>query len=127
MRRREFIAGVGTAGRLPRTASAQRAQPIKRIGILENTAEGDPDTQSLIDTFQRRLQELGWVHSRNVQFEVRWSAGRVERFREHAAELVGRPIYQCSSPASLSSRSILRPPKRSVSTLLRLSSIAQTR
>jgi len=90
MRRREFIAVMGAAALLrPRTALAQRSQPIKRIGILQNTEEGDRDKQSLIEAFQRRLHELGWTDGRNVQFEVRWSAGQVDRLRAQAKELVG--------------------------------------
>jgi hypothetical protein len=30
---------------------------------------------------------LGWTDGRNVRIDTRWTAGDVERFRKHAAEL----------------------------------------
>ena len=42
--------------------------------------------------FVRRLGELGWTDGRNVAIEYRWAEGRVERYAEVAAELVGRKV-----------------------------------
>jgi ABC-type uncharacterized transport system substrate-binding protein len=38
------------------------------------------------------LSELGWTDGRNVAIEYRWAEGRVERYPEIAAELVGRNV-----------------------------------
>jgi putative ABC transport system substrate-binding protein len=39
--------------------------------------------------FSRRDKELGWVEGRNLQIDLRWSGGDVERSPNYAGELVG--------------------------------------
>src|SRR5205823_14878064 len=41
-----------------------------------------------LDTFQRRLRELGWIEGRTMAAEYRWAEGRSERYAEIAAEFV---------------------------------------
>jgi putative ABC transport system substrate-binding protein len=40
-----------------------------------------------VTAFREALQQLGWTDGRNLQVEVRWSAGDVERIRKNAADL----------------------------------------
>jgi hypothetical protein len=47
MRRREFIAGLGSAAASPLTARAQRAA-TKRIGIIINNPGADPEMQAAL-------------------------------------------------------------------------------
>ena len=61
----------------------------RRIGVLMSTAESDPETQRYIRSFQQSLQELGWVHGRNVQIEYRWGGANLDRIQIYASELVG--------------------------------------
>ena len=89
MRRREFITLVGgVAAAWPLAARAQQSA-VRRIGVLMSTAESDPETQRYIRSFQQRLQDLGWVHGRNVQIEYRWGGASSDRIRTYASELVG--------------------------------------
>ncbi len=89
MRRRDFIAGLGGAAVVgPRAAWGQQVCRMRRVGVLENAAAGDPDRTSLIEMLRQRLRELGWDDGRNMQIEVRWDAGEAERLRAQAAELV---------------------------------------
>jgi len=90
MRRREFIAGLGsaTAAAWPLAARAQQAERMRRIGILLNTADGDPETQIRITAFQQAMEQLGWMQGRNVEITYRWSAGDVEKARTAASELL---------------------------------------
>jgi putative ABC transport system substrate-binding protein len=86
MRRREFIAALGGAAAWPVVA---RAQPrIRRIGVLINFAADDPAAQSRLQAFLEGLHSLGWIDGRNVQIDLRWGAGDVDRVRGYAAELV---------------------------------------
>jgi len=39
------------------------------------------------------LRELGYVEGKNLIMEYRWSAGNIERLREHAAELVRLGVH----------------------------------
>jgi putative tryptophan/tyrosine transport system substrate-binding protein len=89
MRRREFIAGLGSAAATwPVAARAQQSQRMRRIGVLMFFSQDDPIGQSVIATFQQALRELGWIEGRNVTIDYRWGALDTNRFRRYAAELV---------------------------------------
>ena len=51
-------------------------------------AESDPEAQSALAAFLKRLRQLGWEDGRNVRIDQRWAAGDVERMRVFAKELV---------------------------------------
>jgi putative ABC transport system substrate-binding protein len=102
MRRREFIAGVGSAAAWPIVALAQ--QPLMPvIGYLDPGApETNPD---LLATFVRGLNEVGYDEGRNVAIEYRWARGQYERLPALAADLVSRRVRVIAavngSPAAL--------------------------
>jgi putative ABC transport system substrate-binding protein len=75
MRRREFIAGLGSTAAWPVVARAQQPDRVRRIGVLMGYREGDPEGKSYISSFMQRLSELGWTESRNLRMDVRWAAG----------------------------------------------------
>jgi putative tryptophan/tyrosine transport system substrate-binding protein len=87
MRRREFIAGLGSAAAWPLAASAQQSQRMRRIGVLMNDAD-DPVSAALVAAFTQGLPGLGWTIDRHVQIEYRFAAGDPERYRQYAGELV---------------------------------------
>src|SRR5262245_1263234 len=83
MRRRTFIAGIGTAAAWPLAARAQQKLPT--IGFLGSAT---PSAQTLLlGGLLRRLRELGWIEGRTVAMDVHWSEGSPERAAEIAAEL----------------------------------------
>jgi putative ABC transport system substrate-binding protein len=89
MRRRDFITLVGsTAAAWPLAARAQKAEQMRRVGVLESLAADDPESQSRLAAFVQGLGELGWTVGRNVRIDTRWAAGDAERLRRYAAELV---------------------------------------
>ena len=88
MRRREFIAALGSAAAWPVVAQAQQSERMRRIGVLVPFAAGDPVGQARIAAFQQGLQQLGWTDGRNVRIDTRWAAGNVENYRKYAPELV---------------------------------------
>jgi putative ABC transport system substrate-binding protein len=93
VRRREFITLIGGAAAAsslswPHAARAQQSDRMRRIGVLIALAENDPEGQTRVSGFERRLQELGWTAGRNLRIEYRWAAGAGERTRAMAAELV---------------------------------------
>jgi putative ABC transport system substrate-binding protein len=88
MRRRKFItllSGVAVGWALE--ARAQQ-QEVRRIGVLMNLAEDDPEASTRISTFVQRLTQLGWTKGRNLQIDYRWAAGESERYGKYAGELV---------------------------------------
>jgi putative ABC transport system substrate-binding protein len=89
MKRREFILALGgAAAGLPLIARAQQADQVRRIGVLSNIGESDPEAQSMATALPEGLRELGWVNGRNLQVDHRWAAGNPERIATFAKELV---------------------------------------
>jgi putative ABC transport system substrate-binding protein len=90
MRRREFIAGLGSAAAWPMVARAQqRAMPV--IGFLSfQTAEVDNKIVSV--PFLQGLKESGYVESRNVAVEYRYAENQLDRLPALAADLVRRRV-----------------------------------
>src|SRR6187399_3169691 len=87
MRRREFIALVGSAVvAWPVAARAQQVWKPPMIGWLGSgsAVAGNPWAAA----FRQRLGELGWVEGRSVVIEYRWADGREERFAEIVSEFI---------------------------------------
>jgi putative ABC transport system substrate-binding protein len=89
MRRREFIAGLGSAAAWPRAARAQQAERVRRIGVLVPQAENDPEYKLRATAFIQALADLGWTDGHNVRMDLRWGGGDINRSRAFAQELVG--------------------------------------
>jgi putative ABC transport system substrate-binding protein len=87
MRRREFIAGIGSAAAWPIAARAQKAA-IPVIGFL---AVGRNGRNRLGASFYQGLKEAGYVEGQNVAIEYLGEFGR-DRLRELATELVRRQV-----------------------------------
>jgi putative ABC transport system substrate-binding protein len=88
MRRREFIAGVGGVVAWPIAARAQQGDRVRRIGVLMEPPEDDPEGKAHLSGFTQALGLLGWTDGRNLRMDVRWAAGSFERIRMFAKELV---------------------------------------
>jgi putative ABC transport system substrate-binding protein len=90
VRRREFIGLVGGAAvAWPGMAISQPSQPVRRIGVLMGTSEGDVEVHPRLITFQKALHDLGWTDGRNVRIDYRFAVSDPDRIRAAAAELVG--------------------------------------
>jgi putative ABC transport system substrate-binding protein len=88
MRRRQFIAGLGSAAAWPLVARAQQA--VQRIGVLfGGSDENDPEGKRRYSAFTQALADLGWAVGRNVQMDLRWAGNDINRIRSFAQELVG--------------------------------------
>jgi putative tryptophan/tyrosine transport system substrate-binding protein len=89
MRRREFIAGLGSAATWPVAARAQQAA-VPVIGYLGTTS---PKAQARrLGLFRRGLSETGYIEGKNVATEYRWGGGQRDRYRPLAEDLVGRKV-----------------------------------
>src|SRR5215475_12688119 len=88
MRRREFIAGLGSAAAWPLAARAQQGDRVRRIGVLNPGNENDPVFKTRLSPFTQALADLGWTDGRNVRIDVRWGGGDINRIRALAHELV---------------------------------------
>jgi putative tryptophan/tyrosine transport system substrate-binding protein len=104
MRRRVFIAGLGSVAALPAVARAQQDDRVRRIGVLMPLDENDPLMKSQVSAFAQALADLGWADGRNVRMDLRWGGTDINRIRAVARELVGaRPdiILTNSTPPTV--------------------------
>src|SRR3954468_8437207 len=86
MRRREFLGVLGGAlpfWPLPARAQAER---IRRVGVLMNLTNSDPQAQRRIEALITTLSELGRIEGKNLHTEYRWGADQ-DIIRSNAAEL----------------------------------------
>jgi putative tryptophan/tyrosine transport system substrate-binding protein len=89
MRRREFIAGLGSAVAVgPVLARAQQPERMRRIGVLSPGDENNPEYKSRLSALTQALADLGWTEGRNVRMDLRWEGGDNNRMRALAQELV---------------------------------------
>jgi putative tryptophan/tyrosine transport system substrate-binding protein len=103
MRRRELITFLGGAAAWPIAARAQQRGLLRRIGVLMSWDESDPEIKTFFSSFMQGLAKSGWTDGGNVQMEVRWAGGNVDRLRMFAKELVDiQPdvILATSTPAT---------------------------
>jgi putative tryptophan/tyrosine transport system substrate-binding protein len=101
MRRREFITLLGgAAAAWPLAARAQQAQ--RRIGVLMQYAEDDPEGQVRAKALEESLQKLGWTMGGNLHIDYRWAGGDSGRFGIHAADIMRlrkEAVIAVSTPA----------------------------
>ncbi len=88
MRRRDFIAGLGSAAAWPVVAPGQPSGHLRRVGILLPYEIGDPDVKGRLMAFLQNLAALGWTDGHNVSFVLRWSTTDAFRMQTMAKELV---------------------------------------
>ncbi len=69
----------------PLAGDAQPPAKVPRIGILTPAAEA---STPVFEAFRQGLRELGYVEGPNIVLEFRLAAGRADRLRDLAAELV---------------------------------------
>jgi putative ABC transport system substrate-binding protein len=87
-KRRDFIAGLGSAAAWPAVARAQQPKmPV--IGFLNRY---NPAGSQSLSGFLKGLSESGYVDGRNVAIEYRWTDDRVDLLPGLVADLVGRQV-----------------------------------
>jgi putative ABC transport system substrate-binding protein len=91
MKRREFIALLGSAAiAWPVAAAAQQpsVKKLPRIGyLMDRVSPGEFD-----EAFLQGLHELGYVEGRTIAIEYRWAEGKAERLPALAADLVALKV-----------------------------------
>ena len=87
MRRREFLAALGSATAASSPFAARAQERMRRIGVLLPAAADDPQFQPWLGGFLQELAKLGWSIGRNVRIDTRWATANAAEIRQHAADL----------------------------------------
>jgi putative ABC transport system substrate-binding protein len=92
MRRREFIAGLGSAPAWPVMVSAQQTK-VRRVGYLSPAFPPlkNPGDAAVFEAFRQEMSNLGYVEGKNLIIEARWTEGQIDRLPAFANELVSLP------------------------------------
>ena len=88
MNRRAFIAGLGGAAAWPISAHTQQLGRPRQIGILIPYDGNEPQVKARLSAFKQRLYELGWIESRNIRFDYRFTSQDAEHIRTGTEELI---------------------------------------
>jgi len=97
MRRRTFIAGLGSAVAWPVMARAQQ-RPTPVVGFL--SAGSLATNRDIVASFRKGLAETGYVEGRNVVIEYRWAEEHEDRLPQLAADLVYRQMATIATPST---------------------------
>jgi putative ABC transport system substrate-binding protein len=87
VRRRAFIAGLGSTAAAWAVVARAQSERVRRIGVLWPGGVDDTDRQASYAAFFEALQQLGWTDGRNVQIQTR-SASHASDFQRYATDLV---------------------------------------
>jgi putative tryptophan/tyrosine transport system substrate-binding protein len=89
--RRQWVIALGAYMlAAPLASFAQAQDKVWRIGMLETTST--TLNAANLAAFRQGLRDLGYVEGRNLIIEHRSTDGRIERFVDFAAELVGMKV-----------------------------------
>jgi putative tryptophan/tyrosine transport system substrate-binding protein len=88
MRRRDFIAGLGSTAAWPVVARAQQGDRVRRIAVMMLYAESDPEAVRRMKVFEQALEMLGWTGGRKLQIDYRWNVTTLGKGRDAVTELL---------------------------------------
>ena len=88
IKRREFVTLLGGAARWPLAARAQQGEQMRRIGVLMNIADDDPEGTGPPRGVRAGAGATGLDGWPQRQDRHRWGAGDDEHIRKYAAEFV---------------------------------------
>jgi putative tryptophan/tyrosine transport system substrate-binding protein len=103
MRRRDLVKllGVAVVAR-PFVARAQQLDGMRRIGVLMNTREDEPEGQARVAALVLELKKLGWAEGLNTKIEIRWAGNEASLYRRYASELIASDVIVASATPSVS-------------------------
>ena len=97
MKRREFIAGLGSAAAWPVMARAQQ-QALPVVGFVHlGSADASADR---VRVFRQGLGEIGYVEGQNVTVEYHYLEGQFDRLPALMGDLVRRRVAVIATPGS---------------------------
>jgi ABC transporter substrate binding protein len=102
VKKRTFIAALGSAAAWPMVARGQGSMPV--VAFIDS---GDSNGHAAYAVaFRNGLNETGFVDGTNVTIEIHWLEGKFDRLSALMAELVGRQVAAIASatPGALAAK-----------------------
>ena len=96
MRRREVIAGLGSAAAWPVSARAQQSV-LPVVGLVR---AGSADDEESLAAFRKGLGETGYVDGQNVMIEYHWLEGQYDRLPSLMDDLIRRRVAVIATPSN---------------------------
>ena len=106
MKRRQFIAGLGSAAAWPVVTRAQQSG-VPVIGFL-SPQSADDEYKNFTIPFLQGLKETGYVEGQNVAIEYRWAENQYDRLPGLAADLVRRRVAVIVADTTPAALAVLR-------------------
>lgn len=105
--RRAFLAAGGALAGLaaPFRAGAQKKPEIHRIAWL---TFDQPGGSPFLDAFREGMRDQGYVEGRNLEIDLRWGSGSMERMGQLAAELARSNAQVIVTQGGLALRPMVR-------------------
>src|SRR5690348_13723380 len=89
MRRRKFLGLLGAAAAAwPVVSRAQQPRHARRIGVLMGSERSDPQMRARVDALTEGLQKFGWIIGTDLQVDVAWYGGSVDRATKDGTDFV---------------------------------------
>ena len=107
MKRREFIAGLGSVTTLPLPSWAQ-PQKTWQVGYLTPSSAKDEGSVSIYEAFKQKLLDLGYAEGQNLTLYLRRAEGDYARLPALAAELVALAPHVIVGSATPSTAALQR-------------------
>jgi len=91
MRRREFLAGIGSTAAWPVMSLGQQAGKIRKIGVLWH-AGNEQEEAIYLGALRQGLRDVGYIDGKNIELLNRFADEQYDRFDALATELVAAKV-----------------------------------
>jgi putative ABC transport system substrate-binding protein len=95
IRRRDFITLLGGVAAWPLAARAQQRDRLRRVAVVMQYVETDPQGQRRAAAFQDGLEKAGWMSGRNISVDYlwgvldsEWTRGITEHLRQWVPDVI---------------------------------------
>jgi putative ABC transport system substrate-binding protein len=104
MRRREFIALLGSGAAWPIAARAQQLKGPVRLGFLPIGSPSNAYDRSLVEAFQQGLRRVGLIENQDIVLDVVWIGDDPDRAVNEELRRGAELLIPCGSSASVAAK-----------------------
>ncbi|WP_460448514.1 ABC transporter substrate-binding protein [Alsobacter sp. SYSU BS001988] len=94
-----FLIGAASVGVPLRGIAAQPLVNVRRIGVIMQIPEQDPEAQARLTALKHGLEQFGWIVGQNLQIEYKAASDPIHISAQVAALLASRPEVVLAVPS----------------------------